>query len=499
MALNNNSSLKKGSSGSQVKELQNALKTLGYYTRSVDGSFGYYTEQAVKSFQKAYSLTVDGWAGSKTCTKINEVLNSKTNNTSSSTALFNCNIINLKRGSKDTENVKKLQTALKSLKYYTREVDGDFGYYTEQALKNFQKDNGHTADGWLGAKTCKTLNQKYGVTNNIQKSAIRNPLQGKVNVDTNVENTTNAKLAYKVVTLPEQVNINTNEGMNSDSTTQSANTTLKAIEFNDILSPSDSQDLDGLSYDSSFKTPYTPEKLAGMQINQKIEFYWFKDGVLYRCNRGYITSLKIVNENHMWMIQVNMSGYTAFLNIQIEYEGTTTKSNHIRQICSKVGLKFKMDYSGLPDINYTMKKQESTTDSTESTGTGTIEGGMTRAEIFNIAKTWSYGGYSTTDPETAYNAYKNGTKSFDCYGASACLYYMFSKFTKIGVQVVQGYSPYAKSRTHRTIQLKENGSWIDPPEYKQMTKNLRVLTSYSRTTLQKNGVIYSTDNKVVTV
>ena len=123
---------------------------------------------------------------------------------------------------------------------------------------------------------------------------------------------------------------------------------------------------------------------------------------------------------------------------------------------------------------------------------------MTRAEIFEIAKKWGYGGFSTSDPQTAYNAYKNGTRSFDCYGASACLYYMFSKFTKVGVQVMHYHSSYSRSGTHRTIQLKENGQWINPPEYKQMTRMLRVIDSETKTTLTYNGVIMSTDNKVVT-
>ncbi|MDD3213832.1 MAG: peptidoglycan-binding domain-containing protein [Eubacteriales bacterium] len=47
----------------QVYGLQMALKTLGYYSSSLDGEYGEYTERAVKAFQAAYRLTADGDAG----------------------------------------------------------------------------------------------------------------------------------------------------------------------------------------------------------------------------------------------------------------------------------------------------------------------------------------------------------------------------------------------------------------------------------------------------
>jgi peptidoglycan DL-endopeptidase LytE len=58
--------LKLGASGPQVAELQGMLKQLGIYTKNVDGKFGPITDAAVRNFQKANGLTVDGWAGPKT-------------------------------------------------------------------------------------------------------------------------------------------------------------------------------------------------------------------------------------------------------------------------------------------------------------------------------------------------------------------------------------------------------------------------------------------------
>lgn len=58
--------LKQGSSGNDVELLQQALKNKGYYMGAIDGNFGAGTFSAVKAFQNASRLTVDGVAGSKT-------------------------------------------------------------------------------------------------------------------------------------------------------------------------------------------------------------------------------------------------------------------------------------------------------------------------------------------------------------------------------------------------------------------------------------------------
>lgn len=67
--------LKYGSKGDGVRALQYALNSLGYGnsgTKSLDGSFGRRTENAVKAFQKATGLTQDGRVGRKTKAKFKE-------------------------------------------------------------------------------------------------------------------------------------------------------------------------------------------------------------------------------------------------------------------------------------------------------------------------------------------------------------------------------------------------------------------------------------------
>ena len=67
----NNTNLRKGSTGSSVKEVQTLLKNKNYYTGRIDGDYGDLTVQAVKAFQKAQgTLAVDGVVGPVTCKKL---------------------------------------------------------------------------------------------------------------------------------------------------------------------------------------------------------------------------------------------------------------------------------------------------------------------------------------------------------------------------------------------------------------------------------------------
>ena len=60
-----------GDTGSAVKKVQKRLKSLGYYSGSVDGDYGNGTKKAVKSFQKRNGLSQTGKVNSSTLTKLN--------------------------------------------------------------------------------------------------------------------------------------------------------------------------------------------------------------------------------------------------------------------------------------------------------------------------------------------------------------------------------------------------------------------------------------------
>ena len=66
-----------------------------------------------------------------------------------------------KQGSRG-DMVKKIQQKLKNWGYYSGKADGIFGAQTKKAVIYFQKKNGLTADGIVGAKTLAALGLKDG-------------------------------------------------------------------------------------------------------------------------------------------------------------------------------------------------------------------------------------------------------------------------------------------------------------------------------------------------
>lgn len=142
MTLNcNNINLKKGSSGAEVREIQSLLTQYGYYDGKIDGDYGDMTITAIKSFQKAIGLVVDGITGPITCKKLGSL------NTISK---------ELKNGSSG-EYVIIVQNKLKQLGYYTATIDGAYGNKTITSVQNYQKNKGLTVDGIVGNITYSSL------------------------------------------------------------------------------------------------------------------------------------------------------------------------------------------------------------------------------------------------------------------------------------------------------------------------------------------------------
>ena len=133
--------LKLGSTGNDVKILQHLLNNRGYDCGVADGIFGEGTERAVKAFQRANRLDVDGIVGEATNKALSKDPSSFTKYT-------------LRNGDSG-ENVKRLQRALLEAGYNigSSGVDGYFGSGTERAVKKFQADNGLDDDGIVGPKT----------------------------------------------------------------------------------------------------------------------------------------------------------------------------------------------------------------------------------------------------------------------------------------------------------------------------------------------------------
>ena len=149
--------LRQGSSGEQVKTLQQKLKNWGYYSGSVDGIFGSGTKSAVMYFQRNNGLTADGLVGNATAAARGMSLSASSSvQTGASSSV-------LKQGSSG-EQVKTLQQKLKNWGYYSGSVDGVFGSGTKSAVMYFQRNNGLTADGVVGSRTAAALGMTLGTS-----------------------------------------------------------------------------------------------------------------------------------------------------------------------------------------------------------------------------------------------------------------------------------------------------------------------------------------------
>ena len=134
--------LRPGSSGEAVRELQQALKGLGYDPGPVDGQFGARTEDAVKAFQTAQGIAADGIVGDVTWINIDEADMSDPT---------------IRRGSTGNP-VRRAQKRLTLGGYDTGGVDGVFGANTEAAVRRFQGDRALTVDGIVGPRTWDEIN-----------------------------------------------------------------------------------------------------------------------------------------------------------------------------------------------------------------------------------------------------------------------------------------------------------------------------------------------------
>jgi peptidoglycan hydrolase-like protein with peptidoglycan-binding domain len=129
--------LRPGSTGEAVRQLQQALKALGYDPGAIDGHFGSSTEAAVKAFQSAQGIAADGIVGEITWLNIDEA--DMSNPT-------------IRRGSTGNP-VRRAQKRLTLGGYDTNGVDGVFGADTEAAVRRFQGDRGLSVDGIVGPRT----------------------------------------------------------------------------------------------------------------------------------------------------------------------------------------------------------------------------------------------------------------------------------------------------------------------------------------------------------
>ena len=134
--------LRRGDRGEDVKVLQRALKRAGFDAGTIDGIFGSRTEAAVRAFQRANGLQVDGIVGPKTWAALAPYMAVEESW--------------LRKGDRGPY-VQMIQLALERAGFSPGALDGIFGTRTDAAVRAFQKANGLQVDGIVGERTLTAL------------------------------------------------------------------------------------------------------------------------------------------------------------------------------------------------------------------------------------------------------------------------------------------------------------------------------------------------------
>jgi len=131
--------VRRGSSGQPVRSLQYLLRARGR-TVAVDGAFGAGTAAAVRAFQRARGLSVDGVVGPATWRAL---------------------LVTVRRGSTgDAVRAVQDQFQFRNQSGDPRRglrVDGVFGPATQRTVRDFQSAVGLAADGVVGPRTWNQL------------------------------------------------------------------------------------------------------------------------------------------------------------------------------------------------------------------------------------------------------------------------------------------------------------------------------------------------------
>lgn len=131
-----------GYTGSRVKTLQKALKALGYFKGTIDGVYGELTELAVRKFQTAKGMHVDGIAGAKTIARLNKA--------QKSVKIKDSFLLDV--GSRG-DTVKTVQVKLINMGFTPpaagRDIWGTYGTATASLVRQWQQSKGRTETGTL--------------------------------------------------------------------------------------------------------------------------------------------------------------------------------------------------------------------------------------------------------------------------------------------------------------------------------------------------------------
>ena len=133
------SNLSYGSSGDEVKKMQQALINAGYDlgNTGADGQFGAKTQAAVKQYQQANGLAVDGIAGNKTLGNLYSATTSKNSETPETASPTT--VPDYSNYGYDPSTDAAYQQALEALRRASEEIPTSAGTYDEQLESIYQQ------------------------------------------------------------------------------------------------------------------------------------------------------------------------------------------------------------------------------------------------------------------------------------------------------------------------------------------------------------------------
>jgi peptidoglycan hydrolase-like protein with peptidoglycan-binding domain len=162
-----------GATGNEVNQVQTRLTQLGFYTGPVTGFYGELTAEAVRQFQAANGLTVDGVVGSATSAALQGSGQAQTMNGPDPNDGL------LERGETGSA-VSALQQRLRNVGYYNGPIDGDFGSLTFDAVVRFQRAQGLVADGVVGPATLAALTRVESGASPVSNRSVGSSTQSAV-------------------------------------------------------------------------------------------------------------------------------------------------------------------------------------------------------------------------------------------------------------------------------------------------------------------------------
>lgn len=167
----------------RVEEIQKILKEAGFSPGPIDGKIGWRTRDAIKEFQKAKGLKVNGRVDSQAWLQLNREKEISANLQKKEEIVEPLFLPQPEESLKDIKSkeeilkimgpqdkkikerlpkdrTKQIQIALRKAGFYTGNIDGKIGPRTKKAIIAFQRSKGLKPDGIVGPKTWEEL-RKY--------------------------------------------------------------------------------------------------------------------------------------------------------------------------------------------------------------------------------------------------------------------------------------------------------------------------------------------------